>query len=414
MKFKLFVSLFTGILLTISCNSVDANQEYPDTPAQLDVPEMVMQLNTTGSHFGLSLFRETASTEAGNFMLSPLSAQVALTMLMNGAREETYNQIHDMLGYPSDWNITEVNQAYRSLASALLQADPQVALALANAVFYREHYQVKAPFLSAMQQDFGAHIQSLNFSSPQALGIINGWAADNTHQRIPEVLDVIPNNAVMFLMNALYFKGNWSTMFDASKTAPSSFRLADGSTVQVPVMNGNIASLTYYGDGFRAIEIPYGRKNFSMVIMVPEAGLPSFLNGFDGDAWLALTRSLDAATPENHEWPQQLVGLPRFGFEYEKILNDQLKALGMTDAFDDGLANLTGIADDQLVVSFVKQNTFVEVNEEGTEAAAVTTIGIIRTSTPTPFMVDRPFVFAIRERTTNTLLFMGQVADPRP
>jgi len=398
---------------TMACKSDNLLNDVPTEPKVLDIPAMVGQMNTSAANFGIDLFTQSAASESGNLMLSPLSAQVALTMLMNGSRGETYNQIHSMLGYPDNMNLAEVNLAYRKLARALINADPLVKLALANAVFYRERFEVKPPFLSAMRTEFGAHIQALNFELPEAVNTINRWASSNTNARIPKVLDEIEPNAVMFLMNALYFKGNWSNPFDKSRTSPAEFTLANRNAVMVPMMQGNVASLMYYGEGFQAVEIPYGRKNFSMILLVPAEPLETFLRGFSGETWLTLTRSLDAQSASRDEWPQNLVQMPKFGFSYEKILNNQLRALGMIDAFDAELANLSGIADDGLLVSFVKQNTFVEVNEEGTEAAAVTTIGIIRTSVPTPFQVNRPFVFAIRERTTNTLLFIGQVTNPR-
>jgi serpin B len=399
------------IMFLPGCDTVNSTEEPERTPKTLQIPALVNELNLAGADFGIDLFTRTASEEAGNMMLSPLSARVALTMLLNGARADTYEQIRTMLGYPSDMNLTDINLAYKALASELISADRNVTLALANAVFYLENYQVKPPFLDAMRSEFGAHIEGLNFGLPSALVTINKWAADNTNQRIPKVLDQIQPNTVMFLMNALYFKGDWTNPFEKNRTTPSEFTLSDGSKVMVPTMHGSVASLKHSTQQYRAIELPYGRKNFSMVIIVPNNDMETFLSDFTADTWAGLTASLDQHTDD--EWPSNLIELPRFSFEYEKVLNSQLQALGMLDAFDGDLANLTGIADDNLVVSFVKQNTFVDVNEEGTEAAAVTTIGIIRTSVPVSFQVNQPFVFAIRERTTNTLLFIGQVTDPR-
>ena len=406
--------MFMALILSFAaCNTVDPHEEIFTTPKKLDVPELVAQLNASGTDFGIDLFTKTASTEEGNMMLSPLSAKVALTMLLNGSRGDTYEQIYTMLGYTPGMSLAEVNRAYKTLATELINADPRVTLALANAVFYLENYQVKPPFMAAMRDDFGAHIQALNFGLPEAVTTINRWASDNTNARIPKVIDEIQPNTIMFLMNALYFKGDWSNPFDKSQTRPAEFTLSDGSKAMVPTMNGSVASLMHYANDYRAVEIPYGRNNFSMIILVPNDPLQDFLSGFNGSSWRELTQALDAQSESRDEWPSNLVEIPKFGFEYEEILNKQLQALGMTDAFDANRADLTGIADDALVVSFVKQNTFVEVNEEGTEAAAVTTIGIIRTSVPTPFQVNQPFVFAIRERTTNTLMFIGQVTDPR-
>jgi serpin B len=166
-----------------------------------------------------------------------------------------------------------------------------------------------------------------------------------------------------------------------------------------------------YGNSYKAIELPYGRTNFTMVLIVPNETLQDFNTDFTGEVWQSITSSLDSYS----DFGTAEVYMPKFKFSYEKVLNDQLKSMGMTDAFDELLADLSGIADASIFVSFVKQNTFVDVNEEGTEAAAVTIIGVELTSTPGPviFRVDKPFVFAIRERTTNTLMFIGQVADPR-
>jgi len=173
-------------------------------------------------------------------------------------------------------------------------------------------------------------------------------------------------------------------------------------------MFGKIPVKTHASSDYRAIELTYGRTNFSMVIIVPANSLAGFLETFDNEDWQNLTTAFD----DNLNTSEIEVSLPKFKFTYEKVLNDQLASLGMIDAFDSGLADLSGISDNDIFVSFVKQNTFVDVNEEGTEAAAVTTIGIVETSMPMPFEINKPFVFAIRERTTNSLLFLGKVIHP--
>ena len=343
-------------------------------------------------------------------MLSPLSTSVALTMLLNGSGGATFSQIRDMLGYPEDLTIHEINEAYNSLVSQLLVADKKVQLSLANAVFYRQDFIVKNPFIEAMRNDFDAEVQSLDFSSPAALATINKWASDNTNGKIPEVLDEISADIVMFLMNALYFKGDWTNKFDKSKTTNRPFHLAEGNTIEVSTMiHDELGAIFYYNGNFTALELPYGRRNFSMIIMLPEDGLESFYEYFSPQAWKEMTAALDGAIG----WTNYYVSLPKFSFEYDTLLNEQLEALGMIDAFDPVLADLSGISDANICVDFVKQNTFIDVNEEGTEAAAVTTIGIRETSMGPMFVVDKPFAFAIRERTTNTLLFIGSVVDPR-
>jgi serpin B len=406
---RLSILLGSALLVPVffACDRDQPRPEPRPTPIELTVAARQMIANS--NDFGIQLFSGVAREEEGeNLMLSPLSASMALTMLLNGCAGDTYEQIHQMLGYPAGLSLDEVNAAQRSLVAQLLQADNQVDLGIANALFYRLGFEIKPAYLEAMRREFSARIEGLDFASPSALNQINQWASDATKGRIPEVLDEIHPATVLFLMNALYFKGEWTEKFDKAHTSPRPFRLGDGSTVSVPTMEGKVKALADYGSGYTALELPYGRRNFSMIIVVPEQGLAGFYAEFTPETWRAITSSLDGQS----DWQEVQVSLPKFKFEYDRVLNDDLMALGMTDAFYDGLADLSGISDAQLFVSRVKQNTFVEVNEEGTEAAAVTVVDIRETSLNV-FAADRPFIFAIRERTTNTLLFIGAVNDPR-
>lgn len=395
----------------ISCSKDNGGEEPDLTPKTLELTAMGPEVIAYGNEFGVELFTKVALEENKNLMLSPLSASAALTMLLNGCEGDTYDQLKATLKYPENMTISEINEVYKSLVAQLLVVDPKVKLALANAIFYRQGFTVKNPFLSTMETDFNAEIAGLDFSLPSALTTINKWASDNTNGKIPKVLDVISSDAVMFIMNALYFKGDWSYQFDKSLTSDRPF-YTDGSTsVNVSTMKGDIGSKVTYGTGYNAIELPYGCTNFTMVVIVPEGTLSDFNASFDAEKWNDITSAFDQA----NDYGEVTVYMPKYKFSYEKYLNDQLKSMGMLDAFNSDLANLSGIADAPIFVSFVKQNTFVEVDEEGTEAAAVTTIGIELTSMPpqTPeFVIDKPFVFAIRERTTNTLLFIGQVVNP--
>jgi len=408
MRFAL-VTLLSLVVLS-GCDAV--GQETPTDPATISLSPEAEAAVAQSNGFGVQLFARTVADRDENLMLSPLSASVALTMLLNGSDGETYTQIRDMLGYSADQDLTAINAGYQSLRAQLLDADPQVQLALANAVFYRDSFgpEIQTPFLDAMRTSFDARVDGLDFASSSALNTINGWASDNTNGKIPKVLNELDPALVMLLMNALYFKGDWTTQFDEAATTDRTFTLSDGSPIQVPTMNGDIEARYRKGEGYTAVELPYGRRNFSMIVAVPDAPLADFVDELATGGWADLTEDLGM----EDTWNMTTVLLPRFTFENDETLNDPLKALGMVDAFDGSRADLTRIANG-LRVDFVKQNTFVEVNEEGTEAAAVTTIGIETTSAPSHpiFVADRPFVFAIRERTTNTLLFIGQVTDPR-
>lgn len=399
----LSITLLSAILLT-ACHKSDLKPVIPPTHIELTL-KAPAAIQTTNA-FGIELFTRVAQEEEKNLMLSPLSASVALTMLLNGSGSDTYTQIRDMLGYPADMTQAEINEAYRSLIGQLLVADPEVTIHLANAVFYRIGYPVKESFIRDMKEAFDALVKEMDFSHPDAVDQINKWAADNTNQRITKVLDQIPGNVIMYLMNALYFKGDWTHKFDEKNTVEKPFTLPDGSIVQAPTMEGEVQGLYVWNDEFTAVELPYGRRNFSMVLILPKSNLAGFYQQFTPQKWQVLTAALNAATV----WQPMLVSLPKFKFDYERILNNTLQSMGMVDAFD-GRADLSGIADAGLFVSMVKQNAFIAVNEEGTEAAAVTTIEIRESMVPT-LAFDRPFVFAIRERTTNTLLFIGTVINP--
>jgi serpin B len=403
---------FFSLALLLSIGFVSCKKSEPaaqQDPKAITLSQKDKEVIASSNDFGISLFAKTAQTETGNLMLSPLSASAALTMLLNGCNNETYDQLKTMLGYAPNLTIGEINQSYRSLISQLLDADEKVQLSIANAIFYRLGFQVKPAFLNTMATDFESQVSGLDFNAPAALSTINQWASDNTNGKIPKVIDEISPQTVMFLMNALYFKGEWTQQFDAANTSLRPFNLEDGSTIQVPTMNEEkVGALKYNGSGYSALEMPYGRKNFSMVLIVPNNNLSDFYQSFDINTWNEITSSFD----QMNSWNETMVQLPKFKFDYEKKLNDQLIAMGMVDAFSPMAADLSGISDADIFVSFVKQNTFVEVNEEGTEAAAVTTIGIELTSVGPYFVVDKPFIFAIRERTTNTLLFIGGVTNP--
>jgi serpin B len=401
--FLAFAVLFSG------CKK-DEPSPAEKQPTQIELTGKSAEVIQRSNQFGVELFKAVSQDDAGETLLiSPLSASAALTMLLNGCDGETQQQISEMIGY-SDLTIDEINAAYNSLVQQLLEADEEIQLGLANAVWYRNGFDVKPTFVNAMQNDFDAHIEGLDFASPNALETINGWASDNTNGKIPQVLNEISSDAVMFLMNALYFKGSWTQKFDPEGTIEEAFNYDDGSSANVPFMHGEIPSRIYESDGFKVLELTYGRKNYSMVLIVPNDDLNTFNEQFDGETWADITNTLS-------DQPEMKVdvSMPRFTFEYEKKLNDQLQSLGMVDAFNPVMANLSGISDISLYVSFVKQNTFIDVNEDGTEAAAVTTVGIELTSIEDPpptFRIDKPFIFAIRERTTNTLMFIGQVFSP--
>jgi len=407
------ISFLFFVLMVISqCEHYTKSTDSVDLkPTQLVITEAQRKLIIESNAFGLELFQQVRSNE--NVMISPLSASAALTMALNGANGNTATQMKQLLGYGSR-SLSEINEAYKLTVNQLLSADSKVTLALANAAFYEQTFSIKSSFLSALSNDFSAEVNGMDFSKSATLDAINKWASDNTNGKITKVLDDLSPDLVLILMNALYFKGEWSKQFTESATANQTFYQSE--TVQFPTkfMNSDIAVTTAEVNGLQVIEIPYGRKNFSMLLVVPILSLQQQYEKLTPETWLGLTSILNEQT-----WDSATVLLPKFTFSYETYFNQALQSMGMLDAFDSYYANFDGISDaEKLFISFVKQNTFIEVNEEGTEAAAVTTIGFSRTSVDDPprkpiYTFNKPFVFAIRERSSNTLLFIGSLSDPR-
>lgn len=355
--------------------------------------------------FSFDLFRRlSAAQKDSNVFTSPLSASMALGMTMNGAAGNTYDEMRSTLGFGTAPE-QEVNESYKSLIALLRGLDPAVDVRIANSIWYRAGFPVTPSFLDAGTNWFGAQVTSLDFASPSAVGTINGWVSTATTGKIPTIIDKIENDQVMFLINAIYFKGSWREKFDPAQTKDAQFRGVGGNQpMKLMFRHGKVASL--FTPDFAAVDLPYGNGAYSMTIVLPHEGksVEAVAASLQGSAWAAWVQQFHEATLDVH--------VPRFKLEWERMLIPDLQALGMRDAFrQDGGADFSRLSPRgrELFISVVKQKTYVDVNEEGTEAAAVTNVGISLTSAPAPFRVDRPFVFVIRERLTGTVIFMGKI-----
>lgn len=382
--------------------------EITELPRQLSVSER--EVIRASNRFAFELAAEVTAPDS-SFFLSPLSGSMALGMTMNGAAGETYEQMRAALGFgelPQD----EINASYASLIELLLDLDPRVEVALGNSIWFDStRMAVRDSFIDTVQEPFDAEVAGLDFSGPGAPETINAWVSESTNGRIDEIVPTpIPPLVAMYLINAIYFKGDWTTQFDPDRTAQADFRRSDGSTVRVPMMERDADSLAYYRDGeVEAVDLPYGGRAFSMTVLLPRGGgaadIESLVASLDAERWRDITDGF--VQGEVHLF------LPRFELTWERVLNDDLKALGMTDAFDEQRADFSKLTPDPgVIIHEVKQKSFVSVDEEGTEAAAATSVGVGPTSAPPTFRADRPFVFAIRERLSGTILFLGKVVDP--
>ena len=377
-------------------------------PRALTVAEQTVIRSSNG--FGFDLFGRVLAAESGpNVFLSPLSASMALGMTMNGAAGETWEAMRHTLHFDG-LSDAEINQSYRGLMDVLVDLDPLVTLRIGNSVWSRLGFPFESAFFTTVHDYFDAEARELDFKDPASVGVINGWASAATNGRIEQVIESISPDHIMFLLNAVYFKGTWERQFDEDATRSAPFTRADGAQVTVPMMHlAEGAVLSTSTSAYQAIELPYGGKAFAMTIVLPSAGrdVSDLVALLDAEAWAALVADLDSTRLE--------VRMPRFRLEYEELLNRPLSDMGMAIAFSEAadFTRLTPVAQSLPVcIHFVKQNTFVEVNEQGTEAAAVTTVGIGVVSARPMFVVDRPFLFAIRERLSGSILFIGAIGDP--
>ncbi|QKZ11697.1 serpin family protein [Spirosoma sp. KUDC1026] len=359
------------------------------------------------SQFAFDLAHQVAKEEgqAKNFFVSPLSLHIALGMLLNGADGQTAQEIQKTLKLDAQ-TLAEANQTYRNLTDNLPAVDPGVTFKLANSVWSRTTFPVETSFLSILKQTFDAEASTQDFNDPATVGKINVWASEHTNGRIPKVLDQIQPDNVMFLLNALYFKGNWKAQFNPEQTVTLPFTLASGSQVNVPMMrlDGNFRRA--FQPGFSAVELPYGDDKFAMTVLLPAENTTAdaVLANLNQTSWTDLQRNMTLSKID--------FGLPRFTLNYAINLTSALSTLGMPTAFTNK-ANFSKInAKQGLLLSFVKQNTFIAVDEKGTEAAAVTTGGMSTTSIQLPTLYNRPFVLVIHEKTSGTILFVGKIADP--
>jgi serpin B len=378
-------------------------------------PEEVHLVHAS-DRFGLKLFREVVSQQPdGNIFISPLSVSMALGMTANGAADSTLNAMRASLEL-ADLTEEESNQAYQSLIELLTSADKEVRFDIANSIWYRLIWSFNEDFLQRCRTYFGAEVRGLDFSDPGAADIINAWVKENTNGKIEEIVDPPINPlTAMFLINALYYKGTWTYEFDPDDTADDEFTLLDGTKVTCEMMNQETDLLYTATDRFQAVDLPYGNELFSMTVLLPKEDIhiDTLVADLVAENWAAWIGALDTHAVQ--------LSLPRFKLAYKLKMNNVLAALGMGIAFDQNQADFQRMLVEDaaypgnLFIDKVLHKTFVQVDEEGTEAAAVTMVEMGFTSigpSSLTMRVDRPFVFIIRERTSGALLFMGKIVEP--
>ena len=410
---KILALIFVAAALS-NCKKSNIDEPSQEDPYQQKIflNEKAKALVESDNIFGIKLFKtlnENANADE-NIIISPLSVSIALGMTYNGANGETKEAMENTLELQGI-SVEEINESYKILIDELTSVDPKVTMNIPNSIWYRNTFDVLQDFININQNYFYAKVSPLDFADPASVGIINNWVAENTNQKISEIIDNIDQATVMFLINAVYFNGTWVYEFDEQNTQPETFYLANGTTKQVDMMKQE-TNLNYFNnDMFKAVDLNYGSGNFSMVILLPkESYTPDdIIEQLNTENW---TNWMNGFSEKNIQ-----LSLPKFKLEYEKRLNDALVSLGMGIAFNPYIADFSKInANHQLYIDFVLHKTFIDVNEVGTEAAAVTIVAINLESVDEGdtyyFTVDRPFLFAIKERDTKAIVFLGKVMEP--
>ncbi len=411
MKRSLRIVLLGVVVATImsnyGCNNVvSPDKGNPNPP----LSSAAKQVESATNSFAANLFTQVGSQETGkNFFISPLSVSMALAMTLNGANGQTYTDMQKTLGLDGLTN-EEINRSYQSLIAMFQNLDPGVTFNIANSIWYRNTFPVLDSFITVDSTYFDSEVRPLDFNDPNAANVINSWVSSKTNGKIPSIVSSrIDPSIVMYLINALYFNGTWKYTFDSSMTKPYPFYLSDGST-ESDLMMVVRDTLDYYADAdYQAVELPYGKDDYSMLMLLPINRSSDPLAAF---GQTEVDRIVGGLSPQDVQ-----VMLPKFKVEYSTSLKDALKQMGMEIAFS-GNADFTRInPNGGLLISDVLHRTFIDVNEKGTEAAAVTSVGVGTTVVgphlgPIMFDVNHPFLFLIKENHDNTIMFMGSIVQP--
>lgn len=405
MNIKCFLFVLCSPLIFVQCQDKDTGVSY----RELTVAEK--RLVRSGNDFGFKLFskvNESFSNE--NVFISPLSVSLALGMTINGARNETYDAMRSTLGL-EELTQEEINLNYLSLIQLLRGLDRKVIFEIANSIWYRNSLRVQEKFIKDNRTYFDAEITAMDFGDPGSVERINRWVGEKTHDKVRSIVDRLDTDLVMLLINAIYFKGTWTYEFKKENTRDDLFN-GNGKTASCRMMTQSGDFNYLYTALYQAVDLPYGDGDFSMTILLPHEGtdIDELIRTLDQDELRSMT--------ERFLISSGTVEIPKFKLELKYSLNETLKALGMEPAFIPGAADFSGVDSingKQLFISEVNHKTFVQVDEEGTEAVAVTSVGISVTSVGGGgfhFRADRPFLFFIRENRSGVILFMGKMVEP--
>ena len=398
------------LFLLVIIPGCDKNEVDPDNVPDLRPlsPSEEAMVNST-NEFAFNLWHNLdPESKNENTILSPASVSYALSMTYNGAAGNTRTAISDVLNINA-MQPEAVNTANKSLTSFLLSLDKLVTLNIANSVWYMNGLTVSNSFEKIIADDYNGKVSGLDFSDQNSSTTINDWIDQATKGMIRKMIDKTSALDIIYLVNAIYFKASWAEKFDKDKTQIKNFYLENGLTVPADMMNCSKAKiLLYYNDNLIMADIPYGNGQYAMSVILPDdrTGLDeisSTISESQYEEWLTEADSVE-----------RMILMPKFTIESKFELSQSLSDLGMGIAFSDS-ADFSNLFEDNafFAITGVLQKAKIIVDEEGTEAAAVTVVhGTGAPGPPDIIEINRPFMFIIHERYTHTILFMGKVMDP--
>jgi len=402
--------------------------KYKRADAHADaVSADIVEANT---RLGLNIFEKLALGNHENMMISPLSISIAMAMTANGTENESLAEMKEVLGY-GKMDLPTVNEQFRELIASLVSADKDLVLEIADSIWLDETFseEVKEEFITLLEESYDSELFKADFGDDATTSLINSWVDEKTHGRIDNIINSIDPDAVMYLINAIYFKAAWSVAFNKDATNNNKFFLADGTETEADFMSfidsDDVHETIKYGnylinDQYVAgVRVPYGRGAFAFYAYVAN---PDYGTSIDEVLPLdeiigkvvekGVADYLPSATYKNYK-----ILLPKFKFEYKKSLKDIFKSLGLERIFATG--GLTAV-NPMLYVSEITHKTYIETNEDGTEAAAVTEVVVEPGAAPGEeepsrflgFYGRRPFFFFIRDERNGSILFIGKVENP--
>ncbi len=411
----------TNFFLALSCLVAfsSCDDEKPEPATVKPVKRVDVQLNKAQqavnqnvNQFAFNLFSKiSADRKADNLFISPFSVQMDFSMLSNGANGATLDEMIKSLGFEGQ-QMSDVNDYAKTMTSALMSLDNTTNVGIANSVWVSKSINIKSAFQTTCAESYDAKAASVDFTNGSAQKTINKWSSEKTHGMIDDIAGVLSPNTKMALLNAIYFKGVWTTPFDKSDTKNKPFTCADGIKRSVSMMHlygEKMAYGTLPQAGFKVLRMPYGNEAFGMTVILPDEGvnLEDCIDKIDADRWNEVENGMSFSTVN--------VQFPSFELSDDIGLQDYMNALGMKTAFTGG-ADFSNLSDTPLAVSLAKQKSKIKVDEAGTEAAAVTIIEMKETSIGpsedykvNDFIVDRPFAFVISEKSTGAILFIGKI-----